>query len=106
MVNDIVRRPRCPNCNGIMVFTFSFPGQEYACVPCGTTEQFLCKREEFPGSEEDQLIMKWAADLIWIGIRWGGGTCQAHNKSDCRTCAPDGYVFKFYRKNAKALGSA
>ena len=32
-----VEYPKCPDCGKAMVWTFSFPHKEYACLPCNRT---------------------------------------------------------------------
>ena len=95
-----IRLPKCPNCGGGMVYTFAFRGQEYACLPCGKTEEFLCKKEEFDKEEIEKKKELWKKDLHILGVTKGRGHCALG--SECDLC-PDkeNYKFEYYLKGVK-----
>lgn len=94
-----VKVPQCPKCKGPMVYTYAFAKKEYACVACGTTEEFLCKKEEFDADEVESLKQKWSKDLHVIGITKGGGICANPNCDICPTIKE--YKFEYYLKGKK-----
>ena len=91
--------PVCPECGGMMVFTFAFIGQEYACLPCGRTEEFMTRKSEFPLKDHDALKKLWKDDLHWLALRKGGATCREHDQRGCKVCAPLDYKPKYYLSN-------
>ena len=97
-----IRAPRCPNCGEGMVYTFAFAFKEYACLPCGTTEEFICKKEEFNAEEIEKKKELWKKDLHVLGIKKGGGLCALG--SECDIC-PDieNYQYKFYLKGERRV---
>lgn len=92
-----MRLPRCPKCSECMVFTMCFPYKEYACLPCNTTEEFCCEKEEFSKKEHDKKKKKWGKEIHAIAIK-NGAECGV--EGDCDLCDnQDNYKFKFWRSN-------
>ena len=108
--NDEIEVPQCPNCGEGMVFTFSFPRKEYACLPCGKTDEFLPRNNRILVLEKEHNAKKklWKKDLGVIAYRWGGATCGKckNTPRGCRHCrelkigaADKNYKFEFYLSN-------
>lgn len=93
--------PKCPTCKEGMVSTMSFPGKEYACLPCGTSDEFFCHNERIEVEDTiiEDKIEKWGDDMHVLGVTIGGGKCTAE---DCKLCADlDNYVHKYYLQGEK-----
>jgi len=94
--------PECPECGRGMVWTFAFPYNEYACLPCGTMDEFCCRgsRIEVDKQANERKKVRWDEELHVIAIR-NGAECI---RKDCEWCGKDEdrqYKFKYYLKNVK-----
>lgn len=111
-----IRVPKCPKCGQMMIFTFVFPYQEYACLPCGEKDEFLARNEmiEVSEKEHDKKKKLWGKDLEVLTWRLNGsgvncGDCEKKiNEGDCETCRwgkeqakNKDYKFEFYKRSAE-----
>ncbi len=101
-----VEYPKCPDCGKAMVWTFSFPHKEYACLPCNRTVPMFNSLEKilrYPESVKAKK-KKWQRDLSVIGRTLGGGTCTVCKDGSCEWCKdaanPD-YKFEYWKTKIK-----
>ena len=102
---EYAKYPQCPNCENAMVFTFSFPGEEYACLPCNETDEFFPRGERIWRSIKHMSAKKrkWSEELSIIARRIGGGQCAikvCKNEScdHCKRAADPNYKFIYWKK--------
>ena len=71
----------CPECKKPVVFTFSMAFKEFGCVECDKWgEMFGSGFKEVKSTKElnklqEERKKKWASDLMYIGINFGGMMC-------------------------------
>ena len=102
--NDYGQYPACPLCDQAMVCTFSFPGNESACLPCDTLAPMFNSLEKVWRQDRTMAKKKklWSEDLSVIGRRIGGATCAMCEDGKCKYCknaSNKNYQFKFWKKN-------
>lgn len=87
MYENMVSVPVCPKCGKFMVFTFAFRSKEYACLPCGTTEEFLCEKIMVSAEEHEKKRKLWEKDLQKLGLLRGGALCaKCQDERSCDDC--------------------
>ena len=96
--------PQCPECGQTMVWTFAFPYNEYACLPCDIKAPMFngLKKVERSVKYMSSKRNKWEKDLSVIARRTGGGSCSLCVDGSCDWCirANDkDYQFEFWKKN-------
>jgi len=103
---DYAEYPACPNCGNAMVFTMSFPYKEWACLPCGETDEFFPRNKEIWRNIKamDSKKRKWREELSIIARHIGGGKCAVEGCENgscelCRKAADKNYQFKFWKSN-------
>jgi len=102
-----VNVPICPRCNGGMIETFAFPGKEWACLPCGTTDTFFSvnPRGKFGAYEHQQKKAAWADDLHYLGMTLGRSAICARDV--CKICADiANYKTTHYKTNPQTIRTA
>lgn len=98
--------PKCPNCHNAMVFTFSFPHKEYACLPCNETDEF------FPYNEKEVRTIKhmdskkrlWGDELHRIAMLLNGDGARCGRLADtgkCHVCDNEGFEFKIWKSRLR-----
>lgn len=108
--------PQCPNCKEGMVSTYVFPYKEFACLPCGTTDEFFPHNDtiEVDSKVHDNKRELWRNDLSVLGLRNGGKCikCSQGLEGDCPECIdrknlardPE-YKFEYYLSNRNSTRS-
>lgn len=95
--------PECPSCGEGMVWTFAFPGKEWACLPCNQHEPMFNGLPKIQVAEEqiDHKKESWSRDLHVIALRYGGGRCISEREFDSQPCPQglcpieDDYQFEY-----------
>lgn len=91
--------PLCPKCEKPMIFCMAIPFKEFVCIPCGTSEEFLCEKVDASIAEHDAKIELYKDDIHALACGNGAMCNLTLEDKDCPICEQgDKYEYKYYLK--------